>query len=283
MRVEIQVLGGFFSSCRWGVSRLACWRRDRAAALVKLLAVTPQHRIHREQVVEIFWPETDSETAGAALRKAVHFARKALGHNDLIATNGDILALAPSADLVIDAETFEAAARAALRQPTPEGCGAAADLYRGQLLPDDLYCDWLDTPRTALAQRHVDLLRAGRLWQRLIVVDPSDEPAQCALMQARARLRQPRRGDQDLQPVAASLQMEIGLGPSAEAVALYEKALAIPAVDPVSQTDRIRASLAWGLLHLHSGDFERPVPWARRPAPWRWRRVWRARLARQAP
>ncbi len=121
MRVEIQVLGGFSVAVDGVVVAPGRWRRDRAAALVKLLAVTPQHRIHREQVVENFLAETDSETAGAALRKAVHFARKALGHNDLIATNGDILALAPSADLVIDAETFEAAARAALRQPTPRG------------------------------------------------------------------------------------------------------------------------------------------------------------------
>lgn len=257
MRFEIQVLGGFSVTVDGVAVAPGLWRRDRAAALIKLLAVTPQHRMHREQVVDLFWPETDSETAGAALRKAVHFARKALGHNDLIATNGDSLALAPSADLVIDAETFEAAARAALRQPTPEACGAAADLYRGQLLPDDLYSDWLDAPRTALAQRHVDLLRAGQLWQRLIAVDPSDEPAQCALMQAALDSGNRAEAIRIFNQLRQRLQMEIGLGPSAEAVALYEKALAIPAVDPVSQTDRIRASLAWGLLHLHSGDFDK--------------------------
>ena len=60
-------------------SRRSLWRRDRAAALVKLLAVTPQHGMHREQVMELFWPDSDPEVAGAALRKAVHFARKALG------------------------------------------------------------------------------------------------------------------------------------------------------------------------------------------------------------
>ncbi|GGO23084.1 hypothetical protein GCM10010991_00030 [Gemmobacter aquaticus] len=257
MRVEIQVLGGFSVSVDGVAVAPGLWRRDRAAALVKLLAVTPQHRMHREQVMNLFWPEADSEVAGAALRKAVHYARKALGQNDLISTNGDSLALAPAADLVIDAEDFEAAASAALRQPTPEACGTAADLYRGQLLPDDLYFDWLDAPRTGLAQRHIDLLRAGRLWQRLIAVEPSDEPAQCALMQA--ALDSGNRADaiRIFNQLRQSLHMELGLGPSAEAVALYEKALAIPTVDPVSQTDRIRASLAWGLLHLHSGDFDK--------------------------
>jgi DNA-binding SARP family transcriptional activator len=257
MRVEIQVLGGFSVSVDSVVVAQHLWRRDKAAALLKLLAVTPQHRIHREQLMDLFWPNADSEVAGAALRKAVHYARKALGHGDLIGTHGDTVALSPLADLVIDAKTFEIAATAALRQPSPEACGAAADLYRGLLLPDDPYLDWLDTIRTVLAQRHIDLLRAGKLWQRLIVVEPSDEPAQCALMQAALDAGNRAEAIRLFNQLRQSLKVELGLGPSAEAVALYEKALSIPNVDPVSQTDRIRASLAWGLLHLHSGDFDK--------------------------
>ena len=257
MRIEIQILGGFLVA----VDRVAIapnlWRRDRAAALVKLLAVNPQHRMHREQVMDLFWPEADSEVAGAALRKAVHFARKALGDNDLISTSGDTVSLAPGADLVIDADTFETEAIAAMRTPTAATCSAVADLWRGNLLPDDLYLDWLDAPRARLSQRYADLLRAGKLWHQLIAVDPSDEPAQCALMQA--ALDAGNRGEaiRLFNQLRESLKLELGLGPSAQAVALYEKALAIPAVDPVSQTDRIRASLAWGLLHLHSGDFDK--------------------------
>ena len=123
--------------------------------------------------------------------------------------------------------------------------------------PDDLYLDWLDAPRARLAQRHLELLRAGKLWHRLIAVDPSDEPAQCALMQAALDDGNRAEAIRLFNQLRQSLHLELGLGPSAQAVALYEKALAIPAVDPVSQTDRIRASLAWGLLHLHSGDFDK--------------------------
>ncbi len=257
MRVEIQVLGGFSVSVDGIGVPPALWRRDRAAALVKLLAVTPQHRMHREQVIDLFWPDADLDVAGAALRKAVHFARKALGHNELVATSGDSIALAPGADLAIDAEIFEAAALAAIRSSSPEACSAAADLYRGMLLPDDLYVDWLDAPRAAVKQRHLELLRAGQLWQRLIAADPSDEPAQCALMQAALDAGNRAEAIRLFNQLRQSLHMELGLGPSAEAVALYEQALAIPAIDPVSQTDRIRASLAWGLLHLHSGEFDK--------------------------
>lgn len=231
------------------------WRRDRAAGLVKLLAVTPQHRLHREQVVDRFWPGADAEVAGAALRKAVHFARKALGDHALIETSGDTIALA--SPVTVDAERFDAAARSALRNPTPEACNAAADLYRGLLLPHDLYTDWLEGPRATLAQRNIEVLRAGRLWHRLIAIDPTDEPAQCALMQATLDAGNRAEAIRLFNQFRLSLQMEIGLGPSAAAVALYEKALELPAVDPVSQTDRIRAALAWGLLHLHSGDFDK--------------------------
>lgn len=255
MRIEIQVLGGFSVAVDGQSVPSEHWRRDRAAGLVKLLAITPDHRLRREQVMDLFWPEADSDTAGVALRKAVHFARKALGDHALIETTGDTIALA--SPVAVDAEAFDAAARSALRHPTPEACDAAADLYRGLLLPNDLYTEWLDAPRAALAQRNMDVLRAGKLWHRLIEIDPTDEPAQCALMQATLDAGNRSEAIRLFNKLRRSLQLEIGRGPSAAAVALYEKALAIPEVDPVSQTDRIRAALAWGLLHLHSGDFDK--------------------------
>ena len=257
MRVQIQVLGGFTVAVKGVAVAPGDWRRDRAAVLVKLLALSPHHKMHRERVMDLFWPHADPEVAGAALRKAVHFARKALGQSELLSTSGDTLTLAPGAEVTVDAEVFEAAAVAALRAPTPEACAAAADLYTGQLLPEDPYLDWLDAPRARLAQRHLELLRAGKHWHRLIAADPSDEPAQCALMQAALDDGNRAEAIRLFNQLRQSLHLELGLGPSAEAVALYEKALTIPAVDPVSQTDRIRASLAWGLLHLHSGEFDK--------------------------
>jgi DNA-binding SARP family transcriptional activator len=42
---------------------------------VKLLALAPHHRLHREQLMDTLWPELAPEAAAANLRKAVHFAR----------------------------------------------------------------------------------------------------------------------------------------------------------------------------------------------------------------
>lgn len=263
MRISITLLGRFGVSVDSRPIPVADWRRDRAAALVKFLAITPTHRLHREQLMEAFWPELDAEAAGANLRKAVHFARRTLGAPELIALGNDVVSLAPGAELSIDAEQFEAATKAALKSRDPAEFERAADLYGGQLLPDDIYVDWLDGPRYQLQQRYAELLRAGGLWQRLIAHDPTDEQAQCALMQRALDAGNRVEAIRQFNQLRDNLHAELGVGPSAAAIALYEKALALSSTQQADPSDRIRASLAWGLVHLQSGEFDRASEIAR--------------------
>lgn len=263
MRVSIHLLGRFAVSVDDRVVPVAEWRRDRAAALVKLLALKPAHRMHREQAMETFWPDADPEAAGANLRKAVHFARRALGDHDLITISNDIIALAPNAELEIDVEGFEAAAKTALRGSEKDVFERAADLYGGRLLPDDIFVEWLDAPRAQVQQRYSDLLRAGGLWQRLIALDPADEQAQCALMQAALDAGNRVEAIRQFNQLRDNLHAELGVGPSAATIALYEKALALSGAEMVNPSERIRTSLAWGLVHLQSGEFDKASEIAR--------------------
>ncbi|SHG24008.1 DNA-binding transcriptional activator of the SARP family [Kaistia soli DSM 19436] len=239
------------------------WKRDRAAAIVKLLAISPQHRIHREQIMEAFWPDQDAELAGANLRKAIHFARRAMGAHDLIAVNKEIVAFADEVDLVTDLERFEAAAKRALRSGDPAECEAAADLNSGVLLPDDRFLEWLDAPRERLQQLNRSVLRTGRLWHRLIALDPTDEEAQRALMQA--ALDAGNRGEaiRQFDQLRERLHAELGVGPSKASIELYERALALSGVEPALPAERIRASIAWALVHLQSGEFDKAAELAR--------------------
>ena len=59
------------------------WRRNKAKAVVKLLALAPRHRLHREQLMDLLWPELAPAAAAANLRKAVHFARQSLAPEHL--------------------------------------------------------------------------------------------------------------------------------------------------------------------------------------------------------
>src|SRR4029079_4655670 len=102
---------------------------------------------HREQAMEALWPEMPPESSAANLRKAVHFARRALGTHELIELDNEVVALAPEHEVVIDSEVFESEATAALRSHDRDACERAAERYRGPLLPDDRYAAWTDEPR----------------------------------------------------------------------------------------------------------------------------------------
>src|SRR5579871_3705611 len=126
MQVRVEALGRFRVTVDGRIADAPAWRRTRSSALVKLLALSEGHRLHREQVMEVLWPDLDPEAAGANLRKAVHFARRALDAHDLITLDAEVVALAPGAGLEIDSELFEAAAKAALRRGDDPACESAA-------------------------------------------------------------------------------------------------------------------------------------------------------------
>lgn len=263
MQIRIDLLGQFRVVVDDRVVPADEWRRSRSAALVKLLALANGHRLHREQAMEALWPEMDPDASAANLRKAVHFARRTLDAPEIIAGDGDVISLAPGADIVIDAEKFEAEAKAALRTGDPAAAAQAADLYGGVLLPDDRYAEWTEEPRERLRQLNARVLRGASLWDRLLEVEPNDEEAQRAVMQA--ALDAGNRGEviRQFQRLRERLRVDLGVGPALATIQIYERALAGERTEIPSILDRVRASLAWGIIHLHSGDFTKAEQVAR--------------------
>ena len=51
------------------------WRLKNAATPVKLLALAPGHRLHREQVMETLWPHPAKGVASNSLRRTLYAAR----------------------------------------------------------------------------------------------------------------------------------------------------------------------------------------------------------------
>ena len=101
MHAQVDLLGQFRVAVNDRDVSVADWRRERSAALVKLLALSQGHRLHREQAMEALWPEMSPDASSANLRKAIYFARRALGEPELIALRNDIVALAPPARAAI--------------------------------------------------------------------------------------------------------------------------------------------------------------------------------------
>src|SRR3712207_7457239 len=79
--VRIRLLGGFRVSVGRRVIEEDAWRLRKAAAVVKLLALAPGHRLHRERIVDLLWPDLDLKAGSNNLRRTLHAARRTMDPN----------------------------------------------------------------------------------------------------------------------------------------------------------------------------------------------------------
>ena len=59
--VRIGLLGGFSVTVGDRKVDESAWRLRKAASLIKLLALAPGHRLHRERAMDLLWPESGYE------------------------------------------------------------------------------------------------------------------------------------------------------------------------------------------------------------------------------
>lgn len=253
---EITLMGGFRVRVDGGAIPDEAWRRRRAAELIKILALERAGRLHREQIMDALWPRLPPEAAAANLRKAVHFARRAIGSDHAVVTGSGMVELWPGGGISVDATRFEDKARAALRSHDRAAAAEAATLYRGELLPEDRYASWADQPRERLRLLAVRVLKAASEWERVLEIDPADEEAHRELM-ARALAAGDRTGAiRQFERLRERLRIDLAMGPDEASVALYETALTSGEAGPPSVAGRVRALLGWGAVHLNAGDLD---------------------------
>src|SRR5712692_5249819 len=132
MGVLVRLLGGFGVEVDERAVDVASLPR-RSRELVELLALTPGHRLLRDQVIEALFGHLDAEAGSANLHKAASVARSHVGDRDAVVLDGGCVALWPGAAVETDAERFEAAADEALAGGDPETCRCAAAGYAGDL------------------------------------------------------------------------------------------------------------------------------------------------------
>ncbi|GAB2811977.1 BTAD domain-containing putative transcriptional regulator [Lentzea nigeriaca] len=255
---QVRVLGGFGVTVDGSPVPSHAWRSRRAADVVKLLALENAHRLHREQVMELLWPDLPVEAAGANLRKAVHYARRALGGPGAIAVEGHVLVLWPGGRLDCDLDRFDRAADVALASGDARACAEAAATYSGDVLPDDRYEWWAEERRTKARTHYIALLRAACDWTRLLELDETDEEAHRALMRRHLAAGRRREALRQFEQLREALRERIGVGPDAETVALYETVLAEGAEPPsVRQTVAVTLAnglVAWGRRNIEEAE-----------------------------
>ena len=201
MVVQIRLFGAFAVSVGGEVVPEGAWRLRKAKSLVKLLALAPERRVHRERATELLWPERTPEAAANNFHQALYVARRALEAAGaqaatVLPLRDDMLVLYPDGTVEVDVNAFEAAVARARGTGELSDYHAALGLYGGELLPEDRYEGWAAGRREALSEAHLGLLlelsarldEAGdapaaiEALERAVVIDPLHEAVHRALM-----------------------------------------------------------------------------------------------------
>lgn len=236
---------GQFEILRDGLPvRAERFSRRRSLSLLKILLTRYGQEIHREELMELLWPDVPRRSANPLLNVAAHYLRRALepqvgAHQPsrFIRTNGDYYAFDVDSPHRLDTHEFRRAVQAGDRyaqakQPAQAMAAyeRALSLYRGEFLAEELYSDWCVVERENLRQL---LLRAARsaatlycdrgLWQeaieqyrRVLQVDPSQEEIHRALMETLWRAGRRDEALRQYQACRRALARELDVEPMPE-------------------------------------------------------------------
>jgi predicted ATPase/DNA-binding SARP family transcriptional activator/DNA-binding CsgD family transcriptional regulator len=243
LTLRIWLLGGFRVSIGLSSIPEMAWKLHKAKSLVKLLALASSHRQHREQVLELLWPDLEPEAALNNLHHTLHTIRRIFEPqlpphqpSTYLRLQEGILLLCPAAPLWVDVEAFRTAGIAARTSKDSNDYRAALALYAGDLLPEDRYEDWAIRPREELHQLYLALLtELARLhesrheypsaitaFQQIVVSEPTLEEAHRDLMRLHALIGQRYQALRQYQQLRDVLQRELDVAPATSTQRLYE-------------------------------------------------------------
>jgi DNA-binding SARP family transcriptional activator len=242
--LRIQLLGGFRVAVGSRAIEDSAWYLRKARSLLKLLALAPRYRLHREQITDVLWSEQDPEAATNNLHKALHVARRVLepalprnGNSAYLQLQHDFVSLTLPAASWIDVDAFEEAARIARAKQEPVGYEAALYLYTGDLLPEDRGEDWVVRRCEELGALH------GSLWLELATLqeqqgtvhaaigalrhvvanDPIHEEAHFRLMRLLVRAGQRHQALRQYQRLREALRRDLDAEPDLAIQAFYAR------------------------------------------------------------
>ncbi|HYZ57780.1 MAG TPA: AAA family ATPase [Streptosporangiaceae bacterium] len=235
------------------------WPRRSAKTLTKLLATYPGHALHREQIIDILWPDVDPESGLNSFGKALHAARRVLEPDLPRRQDSAYLRLADSMlvlnteRVVVDVDMFEHLSEDAIRTGEIDAYQSALVAYSGELLPEDRYETWCAERRSVLADMHLRLLvelaevyercgacnEAADKLREVLRLDPTREAVHRQLMRLYARMGTPDQAVRQFHICEEVLRRELDLVPQPETVSLYD-AIRANQLSPASGLERVR-------------------------------------------
>ncbi|MBI2941780.1 MAG: GAF domain-containing protein [Chloroflexi bacterium] len=225
--------------------------RRRSLTLLKVLLTRYGKQIHREELIELLWPEAERRSTSDLLNVVVHYLRRGLEPeaaagqpSRFIRTSGDYYAFDVSSPHQLDSQEFLEAARFGMEIEARGQPSAALDAYRraiaryaGDFLEDELYSDWCALEREYLRERFLGVLRrAAQLcldqgdlesaityFRRALLTDSTLEDVHRALMKAFWRAGRRDEALRQYRECRAILARELGITPMPETEALRQR------------------------------------------------------------
>lgn len=237
--LRIVTLGKFEVMQQGQVIEKSAWSQRKAGELFRLLLISADHTLTRDEIIETLWPDKPMTQAQPLFHRATSQLRRVL-EPDLpdkfpsryLEVDEGRVTLRLSIGSMIDFEEFE-------QRVSAEHWFDALALFGGDLFPADRYADWAAAPRERLTQLAVQALlaqaqldleaaqfdRALELARRVIVIEPWHE--QAVLIAMRASLAQnDRPGAARLyHTLEQTLRADLGLAPMPELRALHQSLL----------------------------------------------------------
>lgn len=223
------------------------WRLVKSLHILCYIAARRNHRAPKEQIIDTFWGDADTETIAKNFHPTISHLRKALNtgqvvKKDFVLYREGAYLLNPQYQYRIDVEEFErllSDAREARRNDDDEGAAQllaeAVKLYRGDFL-EELYYNWVEELQSYYRDLYFEALKeliahhgahgrneqVVRYGQMLLARDPYQEDVHCALMESHVALGNRAAAIDQFDGLRRMLRRELGVDPLPATIARYQ-------------------------------------------------------------
>lgn len=247
-RLRIYCLGGFRIYRGGELLEDKRWTRRKSKTLLKFLTLHLRHKVPKEVIMELLWPDLPEDKASNAFYVTLHALRKILNRGlprdtEYVANRGGFIYLEPNLVEGTDVEDFNKICARALGEieTSPDKAVVrleeACRIYQGDLLNEDIYENWLEPIRERLRQQYLNVMtiraeiaaKDGRpsealeLWQQLVECEPFNETAQKEIMRILLSLGQRSAARRQFISYSRRLKEEVGEEPGEEIMQLYQQ------------------------------------------------------------
>jgi DNA-binding SARP family transcriptional activator len=222
------------------------WPSSKGKSIFKYLLAHRERPVAKEILMDLFWPDTDPDSARNNLNVAIYGLRQALRNDQWefshVVFQSDSYQFNPRLKFWVDHESFTRRVQAAQSMERQgelaraiQAYTSAEVLYQGEFLEEDRYEDWLIPQRRRLQAEYLSLLdrltryyyeqgqltNCANLCLKMLAIDPCREEAHRRLMRCYYHQGQPYLALRQYHICSESLNAELDIAPSAATTELY--------------------------------------------------------------